>query len=89
MKSTVTRRSVVIGGHKTSVSLEDAYWSGLKQIAHHQGVTTSNIVATIDPNRYHSNLSTAVRLFVLEEFSMIFPEKIERDKQPLAPSRSG
>jgi predicted DNA-binding ribbon-helix-helix protein len=41
MKSSIIKRSVVIGGHKTSVSLEDAFWSDLKKIAHAQAATLS------------------------------------------------
>jgi predicted DNA-binding ribbon-helix-helix protein len=66
MKSPIVKRSIVIGGHKTSVSLEDAFWRGLKDIAHDQHLTLSNMVATIDKARQQSNLSSAIRLFVLD-----------------------
>jgi predicted DNA-binding ribbon-helix-helix protein len=66
MKSTVVKHSIVIDGHKTSVSLEDAFWSDLKEIAHVQGATLSTLVAEIDNTRKQSNLSSAIRLFVLE-----------------------
>lgn len=66
MKSPIVKRSIVIGGHKTSVSLEDAFWSGLKEIAHGQRLTLSNMVANIDRARQQSNLSSAIRLFVLD-----------------------
>jgi predicted DNA-binding ribbon-helix-helix protein len=66
MKSSIVKRSVVIAGHKTSVSLEDAFWSGLKEIARAQQATLSNIVAEIDKARQHGNLSSAIRLFVLD-----------------------
>jgi predicted DNA-binding ribbon-helix-helix protein len=65
MKSSIVKRSVVIGGHKTSVSLEDPFWTDLKQIAHAQHVTLSALVAQIDDTREQSNLSSAIRLFVL------------------------
>jgi predicted DNA-binding ribbon-helix-helix protein len=68
MKSSVVKRSIVIGGHKTSVSLEDTFWNDLKDIAHAQRVTLSELVATIDSGRKQSNLSSAIRLFVLEHF---------------------
>jgi predicted DNA-binding ribbon-helix-helix protein len=67
MKSLVVKRSVHINGHKTSVSLEDAFWSGLKEIADAQGATLSAMVAEIDKKREQSNLSSAVRLFVLDQ----------------------
>jgi predicted DNA-binding ribbon-helix-helix protein len=58
----------VIGGHKTSVSLEDPFWSDLTDIAHAKRVTLSELVAQIDGAHKQSNLSSAVRLFVLEHF---------------------
>ena len=66
MKSPIVKRSIVIGGHKTSVSLEDAFWSGLKEIAHGQHLTLSNMVSNIDRGRQQANLSSAIRLFVLD-----------------------
>jgi len=68
MKSLVVKRSIVIAGHKTSVSLEDAFWNGLKEIAHVQKVTLSNMVGDIDKLRRQGNLSSALRLFVLDSF---------------------
>ncbi len=68
MKSSVVKRSIVIDGHKTSVSLEDAFWSDLKEIAHVQQETLSKLVAKIDETRRHGNLSSAIRLYVLEYF---------------------
>ncbi len=65
MKSSVLKRSIVIAGHKTSVSLEDAFWDSLKEIAVERDMTLAELVATIDGNRNHSNLSSAIRLFVL------------------------
>lgn len=66
MKSLVIKRSIVIGGHKTSVSLEDAFWSELKEIASRQKVTLSTVVSGIDTQRSQGNLSSAIRLFVLD-----------------------
>jgi predicted DNA-binding ribbon-helix-helix protein len=68
MPSTVIKRSIVVGGHKTSVSLEDAFWKGLKEIAAARKVTLSDLVATINRERRHGNLSSALRLFVLQSF---------------------
>jgi predicted DNA-binding ribbon-helix-helix protein len=67
MKSSVLKRSINLDGHKTSVSLEDAFWSGLKEIADAKGITLSAMVAEIDKNRRHSNLSSAIRQFVLDQ----------------------
>src|SRR5215472_17309296 len=66
MKSLVVKRSIVIAGHKTSVSLEDAFWKGLKEIAAERNMTLSELVASIDTDRQHGNLSSAIRLFVLD-----------------------
>lgn len=68
MKSPVVKRSIVIAGHKTSVSLEDAFWKGLKEIADARDLTLSELVASIDSERRHGNLSSAIRLFVLDHF---------------------
>ena len=74
MKSPIVKRSIVIGGHKTSVSLEDAFWRGLKEIARSERVTLSNMVAIIDKSRQQSNLSSAIRLFVLERLRNNVPK---------------
>jgi predicted DNA-binding ribbon-helix-helix protein len=66
MKSLVIKRSVVVAGHKTSVSLEDAFWKGLKDIARERQVTLSELVGTIDSEREYGNLSSVLRLFVLD-----------------------
>ena len=68
MKSPVIKRSIVIAGHKTSVSLEDAFWKGLKDIAGTRDQTLSELVAAIDSERRHGNLSSAIRLFVLDHY---------------------
>jgi predicted DNA-binding ribbon-helix-helix protein len=64
-KSTVLKRSVVIAGHKTSLSLEDEFWNGLREIARGRGETLSHLVTEIKSNRQHINLSSVIRLFVL------------------------
>ena len=69
MKSAVQKRSVVIDGHKTSISLEETFWGDLKDIAHSQEATLSKLVTQIDHTRQQSeqgNLSSAIRLYVLE-----------------------
>jgi len=62
------KRSIMLDGHKTSVSLEDAFWTEFKQIAHFQHVTVSSLVEVIAAGREQSNLSSAIRVFVLEHF---------------------
>jgi predicted DNA-binding ribbon-helix-helix protein len=66
MKSQVVKRSIIIAGHKTSVSLEDAFWDALKEIATLKDKTLSDLVADIDATRSQGNLSSAIRLYVLE-----------------------
>jgi predicted DNA-binding ribbon-helix-helix protein len=68
MKSLVVKRSIVIGGHKTSVSLEDEFWTGLKEIASARGIALSELVSTIDSQRDAANLSSALRLYVLDHY---------------------
>ena len=62
----VVKRSVVIAGHRTSVSLEQAFWDAIKQIAAEDGVSLAALVARVDAGRGRANLSSALRVFVLE-----------------------
>lgn len=64
----IVKRSVVVAGHKTSVSLEDAFWHALKDIARERTMSLRSIVAEIDANRRGGNLSSAVRLHVLDHY---------------------
>jgi len=59
------KRSVIVAGHATSVSVEDAFWTGLKKIARRRGVSLNRLIAEIDRQRT-ANLSSAIRVFVLE-----------------------
>jgi predicted DNA-binding ribbon-helix-helix protein len=68
MKSPIVKRSIVLAGHKTSVSLEDAFWEGLKDIAKTKRKTLSDLVSGIDLDRERGNLSSALRLFVLNHY---------------------
>lgn len=68
MKSHVVKRSIVVEGHKTSVSLEDEFWNALKEIASERRETLSELVGQIDSDRSHGNLSSSIRLFVLHHF---------------------
>jgi predicted DNA-binding ribbon-helix-helix protein len=67
MKS-IVKRSVVLAGRQSSVSLEDEFWNALKKIANDRYVTLSELVSGIDKQRQHGNLSSALRLFVLEYY---------------------
>jgi len=75
MKSPVVKRSIVIAGHKTSVSLEEAFWKGLKEIANGRDLTLSDVVASIDTDRHNGNLSSAIRLFVLNYYRGLTAEQ--------------
>jgi len=66
MDSTVVKRSIVIGRRKTSVSLEDQFWTSLKEIASIRQTTCSDLVAKIHAQRQSANLSSAIRQFVLQ-----------------------
>jgi predicted DNA-binding ribbon-helix-helix protein len=68
MKSPVVKRSIVVGGHKTSVSLEEAFWNCMKEISAERRATLSELVGEIDSSRQQGNLSSAIRLFVLDHF---------------------
>jgi predicted DNA-binding ribbon-helix-helix protein len=80
MKSPVVKRSIVIAGHKTSVSLENAFWKALKEIAGGRHITLSELVAVIDSERQHGNLSSAIRLFVLDFYRNQLSEGTRRDE---------
>ncbi len=81
MKSPVVKRSIVIAGHKTSVSLEDAFWRGLKEIAGSRRVTLADLDGAIDTERQHGNLSSAIRLFVLEHYQARTSQDHETKRQ--------
>jgi predicted DNA-binding ribbon-helix-helix protein len=83
MKSAVVKRSLVIAGHKTSVSLEDPFWKALREIAISRDMTLSDLVTSIDTEREHANLSSALRLFILG-FYRISDYRREAHKQSRA-----
>ena len=66
MKSLVAKRSIVLDGHKTSVSLEDAFWQSLRKIADERKETLSSLVSGIDARRKTRNLSSVLRVYILE-----------------------
>ena len=69
MKSPVVKRSVVINGHKTSISIEDQFWAAVKEIAAERQLTVAKLVAMVDHDRGEvGNLSSALRLFVLSQY---------------------
>jgi predicted DNA-binding ribbon-helix-helix protein len=62
----VVKRSLVIAGHRTSISLEDAFWRRLRHITAERGLSLNRLAAMIDASRGDANLSSAIRVFVLE-----------------------
>jgi predicted DNA-binding ribbon-helix-helix protein len=82
--SGIKKRSIIIAKHKTSVSVEDEFWAGLREIAKGRGQNLSQVIADIDEGRQSANLSSAIRLFVLRYY------RNQRDQQdktviPIAP----
>ena len=64
----ILKRTIEVNGRKTSVSLEDAFWSALKEIAANQKIALSDLVSSIDLDRQYANLSSVVRVFVLQYY---------------------
>jgi predicted DNA-binding ribbon-helix-helix protein len=67
-RSSIAKRTVRIGGHKTSITLEDHFFEALKEIATERGTSLQGLVTSIDPDRREPNLSSALRVFVLEHY---------------------
>ena len=87
MKS-IKKHTVLIGGQKTSVSLEDVFWKGLQEVADKRGETIRSLIASIDANR-QSNLSSAIRQFILKfrqivpaDAALVLGEKTPEDPRP-------
>jgi predicted DNA-binding ribbon-helix-helix protein len=70
------KRSVNVDGHRTSLSLENEFWDGLREVARHKNLTVSALVATIASGRDRNNLSSAVRVFVFNHFRTLGGQKI-------------
>ncbi len=79
MNSTVKKRSIIIGGHKTSISLEDNFWTSLKQIARGSRIPVSDVIASLDAGRENGNLSSAIRVFVLGQYRTMAAAGVQRD----------
>jgi predicted DNA-binding ribbon-helix-helix protein len=95
MNSTVKKRSIVISGHKTSISLEDKFWTCLGQIARERSTTASELIGGVDAMRNGGNLSSTIRVFVLNHYrnavasNQILPANEEDQNLPVRqPSRS-
>jgi predicted DNA-binding ribbon-helix-helix protein len=72
VKSSILKRSVVLNGHKTSISLENGFWNAVRDIAKERHQRIGELLGSIDTQRRHSNLSSAVRLFVLDHYQQQF-----------------
>lgn len=84
MKSSVVMRPVRIAGHKTSVSLEDAFWTALLAIAAAGSITVSDLVGSIDVGRRDANLSSAIRVFILNFYQASLAARLAVGSEPLA-----
>ena len=76
-KTYVIKRSILINGHKTSVSLEDEFWRGLHEVAHDKNTTVPTLVEEIDRTTNNRNLSSAIRVFVFNYFRQSFIKAAE------------
>lgn len=80
----IVKRSLVISGHRTSVSLEDAFWLRLRRIALERDQSVNALASTIDALRGAANLSSAIRVFVLEAESAS-PDRPDAPPSPRGP----
>jgi predicted DNA-binding ribbon-helix-helix protein len=64
--SSLVKRSLTIAGHRTSISLEDVFWRQLTHLAELRALSASALIAEIDAARGDANLSSAIRVYVLE-----------------------
>jgi len=71
LPSSVSKRSITIAGHGSSVSLEEPFWRALKEIAVSKRIAIADLVSTVDLERQHGNLSSAIRLFVLDHYRQL------------------
>lgn len=70
----IVKRSVMVAGHATSVSVEEPFWEGLKEMARARGTSLNALIALIDGDRRTANLSSAIRLAVLEHYRARGPD---------------
>ena len=89
LRSRVLKRSIVVGRHRTSISLEDVFWNELRENAHRRGVHLSELVGHIDGERQHCNLSSAIRMFVYEQTRAESGQDSRRAPDPLVRDGAG
>jgi predicted DNA-binding ribbon-helix-helix protein len=87
MESRVTKRSIVLAGRKTSITLEDEFWTALREIASARDLTLTALLGSIDSGRT-GNLSSAIRLFVLKQYPAMISQRVhaETPANPIAAS---
>jgi predicted DNA-binding ribbon-helix-helix protein len=71
MTSSLAKRSIVVAGQKTSVSLEEEFWIAFRQIARNRGVRLADLAGEVDGLRRRGNLSSAIRVFVLWHYQKL------------------
>ena len=76
LASQVLKRSIAVGRHRTSISLEAGFWDGLKEIADREGISVAALVTRIESDRQHANLSSAVRLYVLNHYRHVVEQAL-------------
>ncbi len=86
--SGIVKRSLTVAGHRTSISLEAPFWEALQELSAQRNVSASALVAELDGTRQGTNLSSAIRMFVLAEAraGALFPPSL---KAAVAAERSG
>jgi predicted DNA-binding ribbon-helix-helix protein len=86
--STTVKHSVVVSGHKTSISLEDGFWNCLREIAEERGEWVSKLVGDIDAEREFGNLSSAIRMFILRHYRDQVDQQKDETSPRLGPANS-
>lgn len=76
-RTVILKRSIMRNGSKSSVSLEDQFWDGLREIAAREHISVSELVRKIDRSHLNEqNLSSAIRVFVLDHFQKLARENV-------------
>ena len=79
------KHSVTIAGHRTSISLEDEFWQGLKALADSRNKSLADIIRQIDKDRGRNNLSSAIRIAVLDYYKSLIPKTFDADSLDAGP----
>ncbi len=87
MQSVVKKRSVHLHGRKTSVSMEDEFWEAFKEIARERGKYIIELIAEVDSSRVTANLSSALRLFVLDHYQSLTSARLKVQQPGLTPDQ--